>query len=433
MRSATTPLDSRTSYEAPVARPAPILVATSGAESAPVLATARFLADRLGRDVRVLSVVDPPAPAMLAFDGVPAPVPDLESHVQLRRARVSAQLREALGPGVDWPVDVVVGERSREIASAAHARGASLVVMGTGRHDIAARLFGGEIAVRTIQRADVPVLTVAGELRAPPRLAVAAIDFSPSSVVAARAALALLDDGATLCLVHVWARGVVDHPTVREADEAYERALPRRFARVEAALGDRGGAVVVRSVALVGRPVDELLGFARAHHAELVAVGRRGPVALERHFVGHVSSSLVRAAPCAVLVTPDPPRAERETLLRLLVGTVESTWPDEWVPLLDEFSRRNAGRPTALEEDAPSLGAQLQETGRVLVGASYDPRDRRVVLTLGDARRTADHHTRLIDAVTSVAVHNDADGRDVALRVTHGDGQTLLTFPPHGR
>jgi hypothetical protein len=79
------------------------------------------------------------------------------------------------------------------------------------------------------------------------------------------------------------------------------------------------------------------------------------------------------------------------------------------------------------------LGAQLQETGRVLVGASYDPRDRRVVLTLGDARRTADHHTRLIDAVTSVAVHNDADGRDVALRVTHGDGQTLLTFPPHGR
>ena len=48
----------------------------------------------------------------------------------------------------------------------------------------------------------------------------------------------------------------------------------------------------------------------------------------------------------------------------------------------------------------------------------------------GDPAGPVAHLTRAITGVTSVAVQSDPGGLDVALRLTHGAAQTLLTFLP---
>ena len=123
-------------------------------------------------------------------------------------------------------------------------------------------------------------------------------------------------------------------------------------------------------------------------------------------------------------------------------ATSPSTWSmsgmragasDPWSErgtLLDGFSRRNTGRRVRLEIDDPALGAQTQQLGWTLLGAAFDPHDRRISLMLGDPAGPTMRHTHAADRVASIAVQTGADGRDVALRIAHGGAQTLLTFLP---
>jgi nucleotide-binding universal stress UspA family protein len=53
-------------------------------------------------------------------------------------------------------------------------------------------------------------------------------------------------------------------------------------------------------------PVDELIAAAREHNADLIVIGG-GKTRLERALHGSVSSSLIRRAPCDVLVTRSTP------------------------------------------------------------------------------------------------------------------------------
>jgi hypothetical protein len=137
----------------------------------------------------------------------------------------------------------------------------------------------------------------------------------------------------------------------------------------------------------------------------------------------------VRAAGCAVLVTPEAGFAQLDRWQRLLTGTSTTKSPADWPRQLAEFTRRNRGRRTALEVDDPAIGAQTQEIGYALLGVSYDPRDSRVELMLGLPLASAPHLTRGIGNVDSVAVVTSPTGQDVGLRISHGEGQTLLTFP----
>ena len=94
--------------------------------------------------------------------------------------------------------------------------------------------------------------------------------------------------------------------------------------------------------------------------------------------------------------------------------------------LLRDFNQRNAGRLTRLEEDGPELGAQVEEGGTPLRGVAYDPHGASVEIMLGDLGTVDGHLTRSIAHVTSVDLVTDVLGRDAALRVAHGGGQTLL-------
>ena len=177
-----------------------------------------------------------------------------------------------------------------------------------------------------------------------------------------------------------------------------------------------------------GKTVPQLLECAESHGADMVVAGRHGLSRLARLFVGSVTTALVRAASCAVLVTPEAGFAQLDRWRRVLHGTSTSGSPADWPQQLSEFTRRNRGRLTSLEVDDPSIGAQTQETGYALVGASYDSHDARVELMFGLPRADAPHLTRSIAHVDSVAVQSAPTGEDLGLRIAHGEGQTILTF-----
>jgi hypothetical protein len=100
----------------------------------------------------------------------------------------------------------------------------------------------------------------------------------------------------------------------------------------------------------------------------------------------------------------------------------------QWAGELQAFSARNAGRITVLEEQDNTIGAQEEAHGYPLRGVSYDRRDDRVEVMLGDLTGTEHHLTRSITDVREMDRMLDANGRDFALRIARGDGQTLLRF-----
>jgi len=97
-----------------------------------------------------------------------------------------------------------------------------------------------------------------------------------------------------------------------------------------------------------------------------------------------------------------------------------------WGTLLKEFTERNAGRITWLEEEDPELGVQVEETRYPLRGVAYDRHGDSVEIMLGDLGTPDGHLTRSIGNVEAVDVLGGPDGRDRALCVAHGGGQTLL-------
>jgi hypothetical protein len=103
--------------------------------------------------------------------------------------------------------------------------------------------------------------------------------------------------------------------------------------------------------------------------------------------------------------------------------------PDsDWPALLQEFTRRNAGRLTIIEEDNPVLGAQREEQGIEFRGVAYDPHDHSVAFMLGQLEGTDQHITHVVHDVVSIDVSERTEKQDEAMRVEHGEGQTILRF-----
>lgn len=427
--SATLPIPSSAVGGARGGRLSSVLVAVNGQDGTAALRMAQLLAAPTGAEVTIFSAIEPDVTiAMQPHIGLLTPEYE-ELRTDARRDAVRRQIRDAFGGPVAWPMEVVVGPAPAAINAAAQRHGASLIIMGRGRHDPVARLLAGETVLRTVRRSDRPVLAVADDLQARPRVAVVGMDFSPSSIAAARCALDIVDEHATVYLVHVWSRSASDHPSERARDEAYEAQLPELFSRAIDLL-DAPAGVTVKPVTLLGAPAKEILWFAESQGADLIAAGKQGHGFFERLLVGSVTTRLLRAAASSVLVTPLPPIAEADELSRRLTGSSMSTTPDEWIVQLDGFSRRNHGRRVVLEIDDPSVGGQAQVTGYALLGAVYDHRDHRVQLMLGNPVDQTRYLTHMIEHVNSVIVRTDREGHDVALQVMHEGGSAQLTFLP---
>lgn len=285
-------------------RVGPVLVALKpfdGNHSA--VAMARWLAERGHVELHALSVVEM-GDVGTAVAGVP-PLP--EEYYQHERDEVASDLRARVSnvAAGDMPfrVDVMEGPPSSTVAHLGRDRGASVVVVGTGRHGILGRFLYGERALEVVRNAVGPVLVVPPKQAPPIQRAIVAVDFSQASLRAASSALELLSAGSRLTLVHVETgmRLADDHAGKHE--EEYERRTRTMFARFAAALPASPG-VTVDTTVLRGDAPAALLRFAKEHGVQLIACGRRRHSLVERLLVGSVSTALVRAAPCSVLVAP---------------------------------------------------------------------------------------------------------------------------------
>jgi nucleotide-binding universal stress UspA family protein len=395
----------------------------------------RALAAHHSSEVLVVSVVSPPPVYALDVGQPMLNTWPIEERRTERLMTVHNRLHQLGGwfPHRDEPeVEIAYGDASTSIADIADERGATLIVVGTGPHGMQNRLFATETALATLRKAHCPVLVVGENAQELPRTVVVATDFSPASVHAALEALPLVADGATIHLVHTWSRIRTPYPlaSLRELDDVYERSLPERFERMRTALG-HGRPLVFTTLVREGPAAQTLLDVARTESADLIVAGTRGFGMLERMLVGSVSTALVRGAECSVLIVPGPNATERARLQRHMTGTATVSEPEEWARELEDFARRNQHRRTTLEIDDRSLGAQVQESGYVLTGATYDPHDRRVELMFERPGRAGEHLTRSIADVCNVATTSNTDDQDCALCIETEHGSALLTFLAH--
>ena len=282
-----------------------IVIATDGtSQSDGAVRVGRALAQRDGLSADLLSVVEP----MPVFPNEAMVMPDVQQlNILAREGRAETLLRQRdrTHPGIrDWPFDIETGPRVETIAARAERADAALILLGIGAHGVGARLMQRETAVRVMRAARCPVLALPSDAWGVPHSAVVAVDFTESSDHAALAALSLLGNRGTLYLAHVMPRVVIPQGDPRPFDQvtgvdstlAGLQALERRLAPPPG--------VRVEHVMLRGEPAHELVAFAAQRTVDLIAAGAHGKSALERLVLGSVSTSLVRTAPCWVLVAP---------------------------------------------------------------------------------------------------------------------------------
>ena len=405
-----------------------ILVATDGtSQSEGALAVARLLAGAFAGKVEVVAVqrsiapVVPDASMLIEPNVVAKLTAELKDRVCSQCAEASAG---GSGPALPEP-EVLCGDPERVVTRLATERGAHLIVVGIGRHDLVDRIFGSETALKVARISRVPVLAVPAELRTAPHRVVVGVDFSEASLHAAQSAVQLLSTGGVVHLVHVipHERLLLD-PWI--SDREYDDLVKHWFARFRARL------VVPPDVNLEehtcsGNAARELIGFAARNRADVVAAGSHGHGSVTRLVLGSVTTGLLRAANCAVLVVP-PDRQSLEQARTALGNVTIHVDPSEWPAILADFTRTNGGRRTRLEIDDPEFGAQAQELDYPLGGVVYDPHDRRLQIMLGGLGTGEPHLSHSISGATALDLLTDRDGNDIALRVQHGAGQTLLSF-----
>jgi nucleotide-binding universal stress UspA family protein len=284
-----------------------VLYATDGSDGA--RGAARFLATLAadGRgggalDIHVLTVLAPDDPG----DG----------------ADILATATADLGSGFGRVTTAAAragsaGETVEAILFAAAYADADLIALGASGRSAVARFLLGSVAESVARHADRPVLLArGGPAGAPLREVVVGVDGSERARGAAcwAASSLPLPAGCVLRLVRVvtppvWlcppyvtaieASGDLVEQAVTEgvvAAREYLEPLARGLSPTD------GGGPMVKTLATVGQPAQELARVACEHAAGLLVVGSQGHTALERFLLGSVSESVVRHAPCSVLV-----------------------------------------------------------------------------------------------------------------------------------
>jgi nucleotide-binding universal stress UspA family protein len=295
-----------------------IVVATDGQpDSIGALRVAHALARSHHASVHVVGAVPPfPFPASPVGDLGAKTIHDLErAAAEALRARIEHQLAD-IGSSAGWLVTVEFGPPAPTLVRLAHARNASLIALGLGRHGVTDRIFGSETALQVMRLAHVPVLGVPADAHGLPRTAVVAMDFSAFSRDAAEAAVALVAPRGTIHLAHILWKPVPAMPAVAGPEwiDSYLSGAGLQLQEVARML-EVAADLRVETHLLEGDPADEVLRLAGAVGADLIAAGSHGAGFFSRLVMGSVSTRLLRRAGCAVLIAP--PRTIPEELGRV--------------------------------------------------------------------------------------------------------------------
>jgi nucleotide-binding universal stress UspA family protein len=271
------------------------------------LALGEVLTERAGAELTVARVLQWDAGAF-AGGGTPsgqALALELDARV---RADLDAAARRARG-------------RARTVVSASSARGlhdlasdteADLLVVGSSGRGQAGRVLAGGVANRLLNGAPcaVAVAPLGYRRRYAPDVRVIGVgyDGSPEAQAALEAAADVARQlGASLRLVAVApapdSAGVPPWPPLMDARQLGRRLRHDLEGRIDAALATLPAELGATGSVISGAPATVLLDKAGLGF-DLLALGSRGYGTLRRVLLGSVSSDLVSAAPCPVVVFP---------------------------------------------------------------------------------------------------------------------------------
>ena len=401
-----------------------IVVATDGSDSAlAAFNAASLIRAKNGSEIHVLSVLEPMPIMFPAPEGMLLPPDFDESREEAQRAIVVDQMRK-FDTANQWTLDLKLGRPAETIADFARDQEADLIIIGTNKHGIWGRILGEETATEIARLSDTPLLVASPEMTRLPKRIVVAMDLNPDGLQCAPKAVKWLADTPNVSCVHVKPRSEFMGIDWAEFDSEYEMVMNDRFRCFEREMGR----LEMRPdlIVLHGDPVHELTDFAGYSKAELIVVGVKRRRGRARAVGGRMAGRVIRQATCCVLIVPNLIPTEAK-LAELPGGTDVMQDSRLWSPALRDFTSRNAGRIVSLEVDDPEIGALVEASHYPLLGVDYDHRDNSLTITLGDTRGLERHLTRTISKPQTVSILS-VNGRDTALAVAHGGGQTLLTF-----
>jgi len=189
-----------------------------------------------------------------------------------------------------------------------------LLVVGSQGLGTLERFLLGSVSTKLIQHATCPVLVVKGEA-APLRRVTLATDGSPASAKALEFVLTRFQpDRSTgkggLVPIHVSVIHVMvplsvapitiksmipwnKYPKLKEANHKLLEPSVRKLVKA---------GYTAKPLCRVGKPAEEIMKVAAKHQADLIIMGAQGLGAIDRFFLGSVSTRVVQQANCAVLV-----------------------------------------------------------------------------------------------------------------------------------
>lgn len=209
----------------------------------------------------------------------------------------------AASPFVDQvkvTIDLVVGNAETDIVERAVMTNADCIVLGLHDRLLPENLpIEGTLAEAIIGASQLPVLLVRNEPSGPYQTVVVGIDFSPLSHPAVQAAVLIAPDAA-LHLVHAYEG---DHDEAHAAEQELKNFVVGESQVFERASLRAGLPVIaVQSVAEQGDPRETLKTQIQARGADLLVLGTRGRTGLTRTLLGSVTTDMINARLCDVLV-----------------------------------------------------------------------------------------------------------------------------------
>ena len=423
--TAPAPVSSMESAAVNPVRRGPIVLALHGSTSSPAaISSAQLIAARLGLSVEGVSVTpaEPGYASPMDIMADPHRSPFLTDTEHERE--IHGALRQALLTDPGWRISVRHGPPAREVARAAQALDATMIIVNATSTAGLLRTMAGIFATEVARRSTCPVLAVTAPLAAPPRSIVAAVDFSPASIRAVQAAVLVADERAVLTLLHVPVPVTLAHARMKSSGAPIAGDATSLFNRLEAEIRPYAPeSLTVQHMVADGSPSSAILERAQMQSADMIVAGTHGPNRLERLFVGSTAVSLLHLAPCATIIAPAPPPAER---VRLQLGMSDTTVlddPKDWAEVLALVATRNRGRFVNLQVSGV-LTAHADHF--ILRDLAYDPVDRCVEIRMADTADGRCGLTRTIGHPGSIIVSRTPDGRDRALEVLQERGSTQL-------
>jgi nucleotide-binding universal stress UspA family protein len=276
------------------------------------------LASREPEQVTLLHVVDKPALQALAGRNPVAgrrvlAAMEKAGRMLLRNAARSARM--ALGQAVTAPhttiqTTLAYGSSAKTITREAGRSKADLILIGSrGLSDLQGFLLGS-ISRHVASIAPCSVWVVKQPLHVLSRVTLAVDDSAPSRAAARFLRSSFLPETATVTILSAVESPVTDlagrYLSESQVAELTNPAMEQATAFVNSLRNDfiKDGFPVVTQVQM-GHVIDTIVKHVEAHRDDLLVIGARKLTKSERLYLGSVSESLLRHAPCSVLIVRD--------------------------------------------------------------------------------------------------------------------------------